>query len=582
MHRAQALVLGTAAVLVIAGSAAAATILGTAKGEVIKGTATADRLYGGGGDDRLFGRGGGDLLVGGPGRDLLDGGPGDDTLRARDGEQDVVRCGSGVDRAIVDHVDTTVGCETRSEPTPAPLPSARTPAPTVVENARAGSPGWNRESRSYGRAIEGYVLPDAAPGDTVTFHVSTDPPAPYRILIHRIGWYGGAGSRLVACLPSCDGQASGQTEPIPRPTPEGLVDAGWPASQTLVVPTDWTSGYYAVHFVLTGGPHAGEMHPGWLVVREVTTASRAPILVIAPSLTWQAYNGWGGGSVYGFNSPHGQHAAKVSFDRPYDRTVRGDNSWELPLVRFLEHQGLDVAYETDVAAARQPESLAGRELVIVAGHSEYWPKQLRDSIEQARDAGTNLAFMGANAAYWQVRLEDDFQTMVSYKNALNDPEPDPALKTVLYRELDRPECVLIGVQHQGGKLDWPNDGDYVVDPGASSNPWIRQAGLNSGDVIRGIVSREVDTLPSWRPRAEGCGNNPTVLFHRELGGDTSGNADSTVYVAKSGARVFAAGSHQFVWGLEDVSEIEMGHGRVDERLRRFVAAMLDELAPAGR
>ncbi len=350
------------------------------------------------------------------------------------------------------------------------------------------------------------------------------------------------------------------------------------------MPPDWTSGYYAVRYVLTSGPDAGRMHPGWFVVREVPVASRAPILVLAPAMTWQAYNGWGGGSVYEFNSPAGHPAVKVAFDRPYDPTSLGHNAWELPLVEFLEQEGFDVAYETDLQAARDPGSLEGRELIVVAGHGEYWPAELRTAFERARDTGTSLAFMGANAAYWQVRLEDDFTTMVAYKSAALDPEQNPALETILFRALvpPLPECALIGVQHQGGTLDWPNDGDYVVEESAAGNPWIQAAGLVPGDVLRGLVSREVDAIPTWLPRDVGCDNHPTVLFHRERGADVDGDADSTVYVASSHAKVFASGSHQFVWGLEDVPDIEMGHGRIDERLRRFVAAMLDDMAPRGR
>ena len=45
-----------------------------------------------------------------------------------------------------------------------------------------------------GRAIEGYASEASAlPGDTLQFHVSTSPAAPYRIELYRLGWYGGAG-----------------------------------------------------------------------------------------------------------------------------------------------------------------------------------------------------------------------------------------------------------------------------------------------------------------------------------------------------------------------------------------------------
>ncbi|HEY0317815.1 MAG TPA: S8 family serine peptidase [Solirubrobacterales bacterium] len=77
----------------------------------LQGTAAGDRLLGRGGSDRLDGGGGADCLNGGRGRDTLLGGPGDDVLRARDGFADVVDCGAGNDRAIVDGLDRVHGCE---------------------------------------------------------------------------------------------------------------------------------------------------------------------------------------------------------------------------------------------------------------------------------------------------------------------------------------------------------------------------------------------------------------------------------------------------------------------------------------
>jgi hypothetical protein len=92
------------------------------------------------------------------------------------------------------------------------------------------------------------------------------------------------------------------------------------------------------------------------------------------------------------------------------------------------------------------------------------------------------------------------------------------------------------------------------------------------------VSREVDTIPGWLSAANSCGNALTVLFHRELGGDTDGNADAVRFTSPSGAKVFASGSHQFAWGLSEVPGVgEIPKGLVDERLQRLVRAMLDDM-----
>ena len=160
-------------------------------------------------------------------------------------------------------------------------------------------------------------------------------------------------------------------------------------------------------------------------------------------------------------------------------SLRRAFEWDTPLVMFLERSGYDVAYQTDVDTARDPSTLEGRRAIAVAGHNEYWAKAVRDGFERVRASGTSLAFFGANAAYWQVRYEDDFRTLVGYKSAAWDPETDPQLETDLFRSLVPPryECGLMGIQHQGGDLGWPTHGDYTVPAAAKDDPWLRAAGL---------------------------------------------------------------------------------------------------------
>ena len=50
---------------------------------------------------------------------------------------------------------------------------------------------------------------------------------------------------------------------------------------------------------------------------------------------------------------------------------------------------------------------------------------MRDGFEAARDTGINLAFMGANDAYWQVQLRDGGRI----QSAL--PDRRPALDSVI-------------------------------------------------------------------------------------------------------------------------------------------------------
>jgi hypothetical protein len=364
----------------------------------------------------------------------------------------------------------------------------------------------------------------------------------------------------------------GQAQPIASAVPGAPLSARWPVTDTFVLPGSATSGYYRVRFVLLDGESAAT----YVIVRAPQGVG-SQILVQVPVNTWQAYNGWGGQSLYS-QAGGVQQANRVSFDRPYWPAAENPPDWEYPFVLFLERAGYDVSYQTDLDTDRDPSSLLGHRLVVDLGHDEYWTETMRQAFEAARDGGVNLAFMGANDVYWRMRYEDSGRTIVVYKSRSNpDPIADPSQATGLFRVVDRLECGLIGIQHQGGAMSW-QPGDYAVVPSSLGHPWFRETGFDSTSILSGLVSVETDTIPGWDHGAS-CGHALTVFFHHEAGGDTLGNADAVAYTAPSGATVFAAGSEQLVWGLADPPVVTgLVHNIVDSRLQRFVINMLDDLA----
>ena len=84
-------------------------------------------------------------------------------------------------------------------------------------------------------------------------------------------------------------------------------------------------------------------------------------------------------------------------------------------------------------------------------------------------------------------------------------------------------------------------------------------------------------MPHWQELiGETCPSRPvTVLFRRDLGGETLGDARAVTYVARSGARIFSAGSLEFVNGIDDISaRMSGGPSFVDRRVQKFVLNML--------
>jgi hypothetical protein len=442
---------------------------------------------------------------------------------------------------------------------------ASAPPPNAIqrENALPGSADWQRQAggdiQVYGTQIAG------GPGDAIDLHVST--AYRYRVVVYRLGWYGGAGARQEACLPSCTTDEQG----VLQTTADGArlaaddppIRAGWPVTDTVHTGPDWVSGYYLVEALLTNGPNSGRVATTFFVLHEAPQPVGSRILVQVPVNTWQAYNAWGGRSLYDFTAPP-MH--RVSFERPFGQFAQSPFWWEIQLVRFLEREGYDVSYQTDVDTDADPASLLRHRLVIDAGHDEYWTMAMRQGWGTALADGTNLAFMGSNDAYWHIEYEDNRQTIFGWKSAY-DPNPVVSQKTMLWRDIGLPECMLEGVEHQGF-APLPHPLDYVVTPAGASDPWVAGTGLTAGTTIAGIVGREHDSFNPW---PDSCVHPGLVdLFHYDGAGvDSSG--DAVRFTAPSGARVFASGAQMFSWALDD--------WRSDGTIAPLVAVGSDRVAP---
>jgi hypothetical protein len=422
-----------------------------------------------------------------------------------------------------------------------------------------------------GRLIEGYASEVSVQvGKRIHFHVWTKPARRYRLQVYRLGPWKGSSPKRLACVPSCRRSRAGRTWRTPKPDrASGELDAGWPVTDRFRVPRDWRSGYYVAKAVLTTGSHRGVGRLIPFIVR-APAGNRSAILVQAAVSTWQAYNSWGGKSLYPSGSTNRIAANHVSFNRPYAPAGQSPFLWEIQLARFLEREGYDVSYTTDVDVHRDPSELLRHRLVITAGHDEYWSHEQFDGFEAARDAGVNLAFFGGNTAYWQVRYEARERTVVTYREA--DTFPDPARRTFKFRELTppRPECLLLGVMTPtGASLSGPGL-DYTINDAALGHPWFAGTGFGPGSVVRRIIGYEWDRIHTWCRPAR---TTPLVLFHREGDGPYPG-ADMVTYTAPSGATVFSAGSVQFGWALDGYGP---ARGHLDRRMQRFVRNMLKSL-----
>ena len=459
----------------------------------------------------------------------------------------------------------------------APAPAHGEPGPITIENARSGYPQWELANPALAHEIEGYADgTSVAPGDTLRLYVSSKSPT-FAVEVFRMGWYGGAGARRVLELRAL----SGGQRAIPKPRgDDGLVECGWPLSCRLPVGSGWVTGVYLARLT---GSRDGKQSFVPFVVREASRESggaprRAPILIQCSTNTWQAYNNWGGKSLYDFNS-FGGRALRVSFDRPYAASAQGmrgagageflgvshasrAGGWEYPFVRWIERNGYDVAYATNLDVHRDASLCSGRKAVLLVGHDEYWSRAMRNHLERARDEGVNLGVFAANVGYWQVRLEPSssgvkdrilFCAKEPDRDPLYNTAKDPDL-TVRFRNLNppRPEVSLVGMMMSAEDVE----GDFTPVPELRSHWVFRGTGIASGRTrtVPGILGYEVDrsfandrTYGRWSPRKLTVLARTWVQQMKEERAPT----ETTIYAARSGAWVFSAGTMQWSWGLDD-------------------------------
>jgi hypothetical protein len=397
--------------------------------------------------------------------------------------------------------------------------------------------------------IEGYAsAPSVNVGGQITLHVSST-VGPVDIRITRQGWYGGAGATQYAFYGSVP--ASPRAVPAPH-AGTGLIEANWPVTKALTIPGDWPSGVY-----LAGLSQAGSgavVNNIVFVVRD--DASTAPILFQLAVTTYQAYNSWGGKSLYDYNSTGAvvpttgtPRAAKVSFLRPYEAASSGTGlyfSGDIHMVQWLEREGYDVTYATSLDVEENAALMDRHAIFLSDFHDEYWSWNMRAHVEAAREAGRHLAFFDSNNVYWQVRFEPSSggvpnRTMVGYKSTA-DPVDGPT-ETVLWRSppVNRPENALLGSMFESTiGFGWCQD--WVV---SNAGHWLYAGtGLQNGSHIRDLVGYEWDRVyPGSPPGLQVVASSPVNLP------GATGRHEATVYTTGSGAIVFNAGTNYWPYAL---------------------------------
>ena len=418
------------------------------------------------------------------------------------------------------------------------------------ENAKPGTRDWMLTNTRIDPAtkwrcpwIEGFSSHTRVrAGDTIQFFVSTNPASDFTVEIYRLGYYGGAGGRLMKTFEAIPGKA----QPEPAVGAKRLRNCAWEPSLSLKIPADWLSGVYLGKLTEQSG---GVQSYVVFIVRDDRPAD---LLFQCSDHTWQAYNRWptqfslyddgkdqwywGGGVQVGFNRPYGRYCQ--IFDAPLSQGSGEFLLWEFPVAYWLEQHGYDVTYCSNQDTHADPRGLLRAKGFLSVGHDEYWTLDMFRNVQAAIDAGVNVAFLSGNAVCGKIALTPDQRAFerIGVYGPPGGTRDFVAMKSLPH---ERPYAnELVGAHSTGpvtGGADWT-----CVAP----DHWLfAGTGMKRGDGIPGLVGWEWHGDPAPIPGLEIVASAPT---QDAPGKPNGGQFTATIYPGPKGNFVFNAAT--IWWG----------------------------------
>jgi hypothetical protein len=460
---------------------------------------------------------------------------------------------------------------------------AATPNRIAAENEKPGTRDWlltkvdaviaeknplGEDSPHFVRStkIEAYASQTSyAAGEAVKLHVSTEPTSDFTVDVYRMGYYQGHGGRLVHSA----GPIAGKAQPTPKDGERNLQECNWEPLHEFVVPREWLSGVYLAKLTRAGD---GFQSYAVFVVKDTR---QADFNFQVSDLTWQSYNRWPAWrSLYDYKDKLwiGSGGNAISFDRPYtfyynllpsklDPLTNGSGEflqWEFPLAFWMEQQGYDVTYTSNLDTHADGAGLLRTKGFLSVGHDEYWTRQMFDHVARARDAGVNLLFLSGNSVSGEVFLTTS-----------SSGQPNRVFgRTKKFTE----EHELMGASSYGVGL-----GDWIV---TQPEHWIYQGTeLKKDDAIPNLIGWEFHGPPL---RAD-----PTVVVL----GEARFRADrekpkrthaATIYDGPRGNIVFNAGTCWWSMPLArppgSRNPPDVDFSKPDPRVQRMTKNLLDRVA----
>jgi len=423
------------------------------------------------------------------------------------------------------------------------------------ENEKLGTTDWiltnvrvEPKTRYRSPWIEGYCSHNSIrAGEILSVMVSTNPASSFKLEVYRMGYYGGTGARHMGSF----GPFAGKVQPEPEIGVERVRECQWEPAVRIVIPSDWISGVYI-------GKLTEEREKLQSYVIFIVKDDRAcDALFQVSDTTWAAYNRWPSQfSLYddGKKEWYWGPNVRVSFDRPYGKYCQIDNwplsvgsgeflLWEFPLAYWLEKEGIDVSYISNVDTHLDPRSFLRARSWLSTGHDEYWSRDMFNGMKANVAAGLNLAFLSADSCLGLIEFHGERARSFSRIGVFGDPdEADmksfPEMSRFTRWKIDEGE--LLGnrtIQPVIGLADWVC---------ANDKHWLfHGTNMKDGDRIPGLVGWEWQGDPASIPGLEVVARQKLVWNKKEA------EYTATIYPGPKGNHVFSCAT---IWWADGLSE----------------------------
>lgn len=428
-----------------------------------------------------------------------------------------------------------------------------------AENEKAGTTNWLLEKTRVDPKtkyrcpwIEGYCSHTSIrAGETLSIMVSTNPPSSFVLDLYRLGYYQGKGGRHLVQL----GPFKGKVQPDPEIGKERLRECQWEPATTLTIPKDWPSGVYL------GKLTAERENLQSYIIFIVRDDRACDFLLQCSDTTWSAYNRWPSQwSLYddGKKEWYWGPGVRVSWDRPYGKYCQVVNAplsqgsgefllWEFPLAYWMEKEGYDVSYVSNVDTHMDAKGLLRAKSWLSVGHDEYWSLDMFKNVKAAIAAGVNVAFFSGNTCCGVIsflpsgsKVPNRVISRIGQYGPIQEASVKKGFPELRDLKHNGPnEATLIGA-----RSTFPVTGgaDWIC---AQGKHWLfAGTGMKKGDGIPGLVGWEWHGDPADLPGLE------VVAQGQTFNGAHKGTYTATIYPGPKDNLVFNAAT---IWWSDGLS-----------------------------